>query len=323
MTDDPTPSLAELTEAFRLTEVEAESLTRFARVHRARTAGGQPVVVKRAGSNADRVRALARWTRGLAAADIPVVAPVEGMVENPQEVGDDWWVVYPFVNGDAYAGTATQIETAGDLLGRIHAAGEDVDGVYAVGLRDYAWPETARAEVDADLETLERVLTDQGDPDAFAAVRALGNRWWEHKDLLASRDADLPRRAGSSDFKANNLIWDGPVPTLVDPDNGGREPRLFELAHVATLFHNECHGAPGRLLEAQEWAQFVGAYARHVRLTDNERELWPLVFDHIAWEEGTWVLEDNDEQAWADPRQRAFLLALARADAADFPLPPA
>lgn len=309
------PAVPDLAEAFGLRDVQPESLTRFARVHRARTSEGTEVVVKVTGRDPDRSRAMADWTRALAGAGVPVVTPVALPVDNPQQVGEHWWVVYPFQEGAAYTGTPEQIETAGELLGLIHAAGVEPDG-----LRDYEWPETAREDVDGDLEALGDVLSGQGDPAAIEPVRALAERWWQQRASLRGRDAELPRCAQSSDYKANNLVWSGPVPTLVDPDNGGREPRLFELAFVATLFHNECAGAPGRLLDPAEWARFLAGYHRHVRLTEAERELWPLVFDHILWEEGTWVLEDNDEEAWADPRQRAFLLALARADVKDFPL---
>ena len=39
------------------------------------------------------------------------------------------------------------------------------------------------------------------------------------------------------------------------------------------------------------------------------------------WEEGTWALEDNDADAWADPRQGGYLRALTVVTPEDFPLP--
>lgn len=311
------PTVPDLADAFGLTQLDDASLTRFARVHRGRTATGQEVVVKVAGSQEGRVRAMARWTRELLSRGVPVVTPQELAAANPQQVGGTWWVVYPFQEGQAYTGTPGQVDTAGELLGLIHAA-----DVSTEGMRDYAWPDTAHEDVANDLVTLEGVLTAAGDPEAFAEVSALATRWWESRETLQARAGDLPQTGNSDDYKANNLVWTGPAPVLVDPDNGGVGPRLFELAYVATLFHNECDGAPGRVLSGQEWERFLAAYSRHVRLTDAERELWPLVLDHILWEEGTWALEDTDEQAWADPRQRAFLLDLARVSAERFPLLP-
>ncbi len=58
-----------------------------------------------------------------------------------------------------------------------------------------------------------------------------------------------------------------------------------------------------------------------MELTPAERELWPAALDHLLWEEGSWVIEDNDDAAWADPRQRGYLLGLAVASPGRYPLP--
>lgn len=76
-----------------------------------------------------------------------------------------------------------------------------------------------------------------------------------------------------------------------------------------------------RLQDAGEWDAFARAYLAHVDLTERERELWPHAVAHMLWEEGTWALEDNDADAWADPRQGGYLRALAVATPEDFPLP--
>src|SRR5699024_8064118 len=196
VTSDPSPTLTELAQSFALTDVHPQSLTRFARVHRARTIDGVEAVVKVAGVRSERVSAMARWQRDLAACGVPVVASLDLAVPNPQQVGEDWWVVYPFLDGAAYSGTAEQIETAGELLGLMHAA----DATPA-GMRDYEWPDTSQQEVRDDLRTLEGVLAAQGDPAAFETVRALADRWWSQKRWLEERDADLPRCGLSSDYK--------------------------------------------------------------------------------------------------------------------------
>ncbi|WP_265521567.1 phosphotransferase enzyme family protein [Oerskovia flava] len=312
---DSSPTVTDLAEAFDLHDVEPTSLTPWARVYRARSTDGVPVVVKRTAARADRAHAMARWTRSLAATGVPVVVSIG----DPRQVGEDWWVVYPWAEGAAYEGTVEQIRAAGDLLGRLHAAGGSGGGAETAGLRSYEWPTTDADDVASDLATLDVVLADH--PELAASVRALGQRWWD-RALPALRDADLPRTGVSSDYKANNLVFtatDGPV--LVDPDNGGVEPRLFDLAMALVLFHTECAGAPGRLFTADEWATFAGAYLTHVELTAAERALWPAAVDHMLWEEGTWVLEDSDDAAWADARQRAYLLDLAAATPERYPLP--
>lgn len=300
--------------AFDLSHLDAVSLTRFARVHRASTADGQEVVVKVTDARAE---AMARWVRALAGADVPVVTAAAG----PREVDGEQWVLYPFVEGEEYTGGAEQLRAAGGLLGRLHAAVVPTDG-----LREYSHPATTRSDVDGDLATLRTVFTEHLAPEeaevAHAGLTALADRWWGRSwPLVKERDAELPRTGVSSDYKASNLVFADDGPVLVDPDNGGVEPRLFDLAMAVVLFHCECPGAPARMLSPEEWEVFVQAYAAHVDLTAAERELWPAAVDHMWWEEGTWVLEDNDEQAWADPVQGGYLRSLALWDPTDYPLP--
>jgi spectinomycin phosphotransferase len=40
----------------------------------------------------------------------------------------------------------------------------------------------------------------------------------------------------------------------------------------------------------------------------------------MLWDEGSWALDDNDDAAWADPRQGAFLRDLAGTGPERFPL---
>lgn len=296
------PSPADLTAAFGLTEVSADSLSPWSPVHRAVSPDGRAVVVKKTAGRAD---AMAAWTRALAETGVRVVTPVRLERSNPQQIGEEWYVVYPFVAGRPYDAAADSA-ALGDLLGRIHAAELPADVLGA--LRDYEFPETGRDDVDGDLETLSEKLPEMMGAEegarAVAAVRALADRWWDTAlPTLKAADAagELPRTGVSSDYKAANVVIAEDGPTLVDPDNGGNEPRLFDLAMAAVLLHNESASAPGRLQDAGEWDAFARAYLAHVDLTERERELWPHVVDHMLWEEGTWALEDNDADAWADP----------------------
>lgn len=327
------PDPEALRQAFGLAEIDGRSLSPWATVLRGRTAEGQQVVVKRTAADGLRAAAMADWTRTLTAAALPVVTPVDLATANPQPVGDgdtaDWWVVYPYIAGRPYAGTPDDIEAAGDLLGRIHAV--ELPDELRDRLRPYAWTDATHEDAVRDLETLDAVFA-QHVPDrageASAAVRALADRWWDRSLpalLETDRTQPLPRAGVTSDYKASNLIWstrDGrEQPVLVDPDNGGLEPRLLDLALAVVLFHNECPSAPDRLLDRAEWERFARAYVRHVDLTARERELWPAALEHMLWEEGTWALEDNDADAWADPRQGGQLLDLALAVPERYPLP--
>lgn len=328
VTASESPTTKELADAFGLGSLDDRSLTRWARVYRARTVdgdaapGGAEVVVKRTASSRERAAAMAGWTSALSAAGFPVVSPVALTTPNPQPVGEDWWVVYPWVAGDAYRGDVEQIRTAGDLLGRMHATPVDIDA-----LRGYTWTTSDRDDVESELAGLREALTNHGGQRgdrAAAVIEVLGHRWWTNSlpaVRAASERGDLPVAGVSSDYKAANLVYTADGPVLVDPDNGGREPRLFDLALALVLFHQECPAAPGRMFTEAEWQTFASAYLAHVDLTEAERALWPAALDHMLWEEGSWAIEDTAEQTWADPRQRDFLLDLAVTTPERYPLP--
>lgn len=322
-----TPTIAELARAFDLVTISESSLSPWASVHRACSSDGRDVVVKRTASKPERALAMADWTRAVRACGPPVVTPVELGPQNPQQVGDDWWVVYPFIAGRGFtAGDLDHLQAAGDHLGRLHSA--QVDPSILARLRPYDWPETTREDVDGDLHTLHGIFASRLGATARSAstmLTDLADRWYS-ESLPALRQADntdpLPRSGVSSDYKAANLIYGGDgYPTLVDPDNGGLEPRLFDLAMAVVLFHNECATAPGRLFTSGEWEIFASAYLRHMALTPRERLLWPAALDHMLWEEGSWALEDNDADAWADARQGSYLEDLAMTTPDRYPLP--
>ena len=265
------------------------------------------------------------WTRALHRAGIDVVTPIELAASNPGQVDGSWWVVYPFVEGDPYEASAMQLEAAGRLLGQIHAAA--IDAKVLGSLRSYRWPTIGRDEIDEELATLAEVVElrlGSAGQHATRCLRSLGERWWSSSlpELLAAgRDEPLPCAGVSSDYKANNLVFGDGRATLIDPDNGGLEPRIFDLAMAAVLFHTERAGAPGRLFEPREWNLFVASYLAQVDLTRRERELWPAALDHMLWEEGTWLIRHSDDADWSDERQAAYLADLAVAHPARYPLP--
>lgn len=321
--------LEDLARAFGLTDVDPASLSPWATVHRARVSpsgsgADLDVVVKRTADGEERARAMADWTRHLAAEGIPVVHPLALGVPNPQQVGEDWYVVYPFIAGRPYD-AERDLTALGELLGRLHAC--PVTDDLAAALRPYDWTDASlsdgQEDVDALLEKFHTVLPSTN-RSAGEAVQALLTRWWE-RSLPALRRAEeedpLPRAGVTSDFKAANVVITVDGPVIVDPDNGGLEPRLLDLALAVVLLHNESDSAPARMLTTEEWHRFHAGYARHVELTDRERALWPAALDHMAWEEGTWVLEDDDADAYASPRQGGFLADLATMPLERYALP--
>ena len=316
----------QLKAAFGLASIESESLTPWATVLRARTADGTEAVVKVTATKPERAAAMADWTRALVKHGVPIVAPLPLAAENPQRIGDEWWVVYPFIEGRPYAGGVADARAAGDLLGRIHAA--PVSDAVLNAMRQYEFTDADYDDSHDDLVTLQEELPKHlGGAAALvlSGVADLLDRWW-NAALPALKSADeeepLPRAALSSDYRSTNIVFDQQRAfVLVDPDNGGVEPRLFELAMALVLFHREAATAPGRMFSETEWHAFCEGYETHVTLTERERELWPHAVDHMLWEEGTWALEDTDADGWANPRERGYLTDLANVTPERYPLP--
>ncbi|MEU7003425.1 phosphotransferase [Nonomuraea sp. NPDC046570] len=260
--------------------------------------GGRRAVVKRT-HNAE---AMGRWVRRLEETGFPVVTPLAG----PYSIGGYDWVAYPWIDGRGFDGGADDLAAAGELLGRMHA-----DAGPAEGLSPFEWPEPEAELIEEDIAGLAKVL----DEPVAARLAAL-LRDFPASTLPAIRDAELPMRDVSMDFKATNLVYTEAGPVLIDPDNGDRAPRLLDLALAVLLFHNDL-AEPGRLFDEPEWIVFRDAYLSRVELTAAERELWPTALLYMLLEWGVWSIVSDD---WNDPVQAAFLTDLAAVDTGRFPL---
>ena len=279
-------------------------------------------VVKRTQAELTRARAIAAWTQSLAAIGISVVNPALGFGENPrafqkEDGKEQSWVVYPFIDGQPYEGNLTQIRAAGDLLGRIHAAGLDQD----FGLKQRETVLIIEAEeVQGDIERVLGFLQ-QVSPHRVDEARVhLHQQTQKYFQQAAPRMTAtvLPVTNCSWDYKASNLIFQPMGPVLIDPDNGGRVPRAYDLAIAALLFHNEGKG-PGRVFTASEWQSFLEEYNKHVQFNDLEKNHWQDILLCAWMDEALWLLQD-DETGWADPKQSELLKSLLFADLATYSL---
>ncbi|SDI31182.1 spectinomycin phosphotransferase [Nonomuraea jiangxiensis] len=305
---------SDYSEVFRWFGIEPqESMYLYAPVFRG-VIGGKTVAVKRTHSP----EAMGRWVRHLAGLGVPVVTPLAG----PRRIGGYDWVAYPWIDGRTYDGSPADVRAAGELLGRLHVAG-NAEG--STGLPGFEWPDHDEESVEDDVTGLDRVLKAYR-PDLRGEV--LGRlapllRSFMATTLPAIRDADLPVADVTMDFKAVNLVYSQAGPVLVDPDNGERAPRLLDLALAVLLFHNDLPDRPARLFDEMEWAAFRDAYLGHVRLTVRERELWPTALTYMLLEWGVWTAVNGGEVGdWDDPRQAAFLAALLTVDITRYPLEP-
>jgi len=282
--------------------------------------GRQYYVIKRTGFPRSSGRAIAVWLRTLREQGIDVVAPDERFSRNPRRIRDEdpyEWVIYPFVDGLPYEAGLSQIAAAGRLLGEIHLCGaelgRDMLELAALPVPDLAKAKKYRPVAKRYLQQWAPASVSRFDENIRLAISANERR-------ISNDGQDLPRTACSWDYRASNLVFVNPdKPILVDPDHGGRIPRLHDLACSVILFHSACPTAPHRLWTVDEWEAFRSAYKSRIGVREIEIAEWQRAL-YGAWlDEGLWLLA-NFPEGWEDPAERTFLIDLATAKLSQFSL---
>jgi spectinomycin phosphotransferase len=286
------------------------SLSDYAPVFRVRDRQGEWVAKQTDRAHSSGI-AIGAWLAALRREGLDVVAPAARFAPNPRELADGRnWVVYPYIAGEPYSGSAEQIAMADALLGRMHA----IDVLEALGLNTFEEPIFRSAQwLAPHVASAKREMQRPG----YGAVEF--TTLIEARRAQAQRVMGLPLAGCSFDFKASNLVFT-PTPVLVDPDHAARIPRLYDLAVAALLFHNDLRASPGRLWSKAEWHSFLAAYQAELCLTDAERARWMDVL-RLAWlDQGVWLL-GNFPEGWADASEVLFLYDLAALDLNRFAMP--
>jgi Ser/Thr protein kinase RdoA (MazF antagonist) len=289
---------------------EPVSIYPFSPVYRVKS-GDQDVVVKRTQRRAENVMAYIKMLKGQG---INVVTPVKLQVENPQKYEDTNFVVYPFIEGKKYAGKEKEIYEAGKMLGQIHRISPATN---AYDLLEYDVYDFNEQEVEESMEAIMQHADKAGitiDPKLKTKLlESVANQ----QDLY---HAALPYVATPHDFKANNLVLI-PEPYLIDPDNAAWIPRIFDLALVLLLFHNEHVDAPDRIFTIEEWELFLSGYKEYIMFTDQETAWWDKAKQHVFLDEVMWLMAEYEED-WQNPAQQALFKSLIRIvmDGADYQL---
>lgn len=254
--------------------------------------------------------AIGDWLVALRRLGVDVVTPAEHLTPNPRRLADGKeWVVYPFIEGDGYHATNSEIGDAGRLLGKMHG----VSPPEAYHLVTFDRPPVRSAEwIESHLVSARDAMRQWGmEPSRLEEVAAI-------RMECATGVDGLPLAGCSFDFKASNLIF-APKPTLVDPDHAARMPRLYDLAVALLLFHCDLPSAPGRVWTDVEWRVFLDGYQEEVTFAPNETESWGVVLN-LAWlDQAVWLL-GNWPEGWADPKERMYLCDLAALDTGRFSL---
>ncbi|MBT2217912.1 phosphotransferase [Virgibacillus dakarensis] len=260
------------------------------------------VIVKRTQRCA---KCLINYTTSIKENGIQVVTPVPLATANPQKIGNDTYVVYPFIKGFTYSGKDQEIVEAGELLGRIHSLSPK-ENTFA--LAEYDVFDFTDDEVEESMQAIER--------SAEQHNIIIDSMEFKQKLLEIVRqqnifkNSNLPSVATPHDFKANNLIYT-PEPYLIDPDNAIWIPRIFDLALALLLFHNELSTAPDTIFTPRQWKLFLNGYKANVQLTNLEKEFWQEAIGHVFLDEVMWLMA-NVEEDWERVEQRKLFESLIK-----------
>lgn len=278
-------------------EEEPVSIYPFSPVYRLKRPGGD-FIVKKTQHPIQKAHRLMRYTKTLNEQGVAVIIPSKIPAENPKTFDDETYVVYPFIQGEPYRGEDWEIKEAGRLLGRIHSL-SSTDNEFELD------PYNVFDFTENEVKESFRHIVQNAVPHGITI-----NPQLEVQLLQAVRQQQELKQAGlfsvatPHDFKANNLIYT-PQPYLIDPDNAGWVPRIFDLALVLLLFHNELASAPDGPFTKQEWHLFLAGYGESVALSTEEVANWPKALDHVFLDEVMWLMADVEED-WQNPAQRTL-----------------
>lgn len=284
-------------------EEEPVSIYPFSPVYRVKGTEND-FIVKKTQNPMDKAERLMDFTRSLSDRGVDIVVPAAVAADNPMTIGDATYVVYPFIDGHPYSGKDEEIREAGRLLGKIHSLSLQRN---EFGLDPYNVYDFNNDEVTESVQNIvaNAALYDMNIPNELEEMLLQAVRQQEYLKM-----SGLPHAATPHDYKANNLVYT-PEPYLIDPDNAAWVPRIFDLALVLLLFHNEFVTAPDQPFTVGQWKQFLVGYEEYVTLTQQEKALWTQAVEHVFLDEVMWLMSDVVED-WENPAQRALFEGLIR-----------
>ncbi len=267
------------------------------------------VIIKKTKSDPEKLKALLNWQRHLVQEGIDTLLPVCYKGHYYHVFEGENWIVYPFVKGHAYTGHAKEIQAAGQLLGQLHHVSETHYFNHGFDLDDY--DDDFWSDVQKDMIKIKQTYPIEASSLITQKLFEQINKQVNNKCHILKKWS-LPKVDGHWDYKASNLIYHSNGLTLIDTDNAGHIPRIFDLALALLLFHTAEENAPSRPFTPEEWQLFYQAYSQHVTLTPEEKAAWSDYLIFVYLDEVLWAindLEDNDSQ-----RQKDFIRSLVTFD---------
>lgn len=259
-------------------------------------------VVKRTQSPYDQAVRLAKYLVYLHENKVPVVTLAALTKSNPQLIGDECYVCYPFIEGAAYQGEDGEIVKAGKLLGKIHSLGSK----NTFELEPYKVFDFYHDEVKEHMEKINHFVETYDVDIDTERLNDLLHKLVDQQTLL--EQAELQWVETPHDYKGNNLVYPE-QPVLIDPDNAKWIPRIFDLALVLLLFHNELDSAPHRTFTSREWQLFLRGYKTHQQISLNEIKWWKAAVEHVFLDEVMWLMADVGED-WERKEQRELFVSI-------------
>jgi Ser/Thr protein kinase RdoA (MazF antagonist) len=283
---------------------EPESIYPFSPVYRVKDENND-VIIKKTQHPIKRAHQLMKYTTFLKENGVFIVTPTYLMLDNPQTISDDTYVVYPFIEGSTYSGTDKEIIAAGELLGKIHALSPKVNTfeLEEYNVFDFNVDEVAESVTKIEINAARHHF----EMDHIQLKNKLLLIVTQQEEL---KSCGLPTLTTPHDFKANNLIYT-PEPYLIDPDNAAWMPRIFDLALALLLFHNELTTAPDTPFSPAQWQLFLQGYTKSVTLTDVEYAYWQQAVEHVFLDEVMWLMADVEDD-WDNPSQRILFEGLIK-----------
>lgn len=284
-------------------EDEPISIYAFSPVYRVTQPGGE-YIIKKTQSPMLKANRLMAYTTSLKESGIDVVVPVSMTTDNPMAIDGAIYVVYPFIQGSTYSGLDSEIQEAGKLFGRIHALSSNEN---EFNLSPYDVYDFNEQEAE---EGIQKITQNSSAYDIEISPKLEDRLMQAVHNQEDLNQAALPHVATPYDFKANNLIYT-PDPYLIDPDNAGWVPRIFDLALVLLLFHNELETAPDQPFTSRQWKLFLTGYEESVVLSPKEKSYWPKAIEHVFLDEVMWLMADTPED-WHNSAQRKLFEKLVQ-----------
>ncbi|WP_042224365.1 aminoglycoside phosphotransferase family protein [Oceanobacillus manasiensis] len=284
---------------------EPESIYAFSPVYRVSKGGEDDVIIKKTQRPLDKAERLMDYLQFLKKNKVHVVTPVYITTHNPQQIEEDVYVAYPFIKGDVYTGKDGEIYEAGKLLGKIHELSPK-ENEYQ--LSEYDVYDFNLGEVRESIEQIREHVEQYNVPIDVELMERIFNKAVGQQDELKA--APLPHVITPNDYKSNNLIYT-PSPYLIDPDNATWIPRIFDLALVLLLFHNELDSAPAEIFTTTQWKLFLEGYSEYIQLTENEKTFWEVALEHVFLDEVMWLMAEVPED-WERPEQRLLFESLVK-----------